>query len=104
MPQERVGQRALAGAVRAHQRMHLARVDCQIDAVQDLLTIDGDPQVVDQERWSLIDVTHDDTAHPTCLVLSRNISSGIAAPSPGPTQPPARSASVVEFRTCETLS
>ena len=36
-----VGQRALAGAVRPHQRMHFALADGQVDALQDRLAFDG---------------------------------------------------------------
>ena len=44
-----VGQRALAGAVRPHQRVHFALADGQVDALQDRLAFDGDVQVFDHE-------------------------------------------------------
>ena len=50
MAHQRVGQRALARAVAAHQRVHLARADGQVDPAQDLTPLDGDVQVLDFEQ------------------------------------------------------
>ena len=40
----------LPGAVRAHERVDLARADRERDAAQDLVAVDGDVQVVDLEE------------------------------------------------------
>src|SRR5439155_26411987 len=47
---ERVRQRRLARAVRAHEGVDLARGDLEVDAAQDLLAVDGDPQPGDPQR------------------------------------------------------
>ena len=39
---QRVGERRLAGAVRAHDRVDLARPDLEVDALQDLVLRAGD--------------------------------------------------------------
>ena len=49
-PSSVVGERRLAGAVRAHERVDLARADGERDAAQDLVAVDGDVQVVDLEE------------------------------------------------------
>jgi hypothetical protein len=41
------GERGLAGAVRAHQRMDLAARDVQVDAAEDLALLDAHVQVSD---------------------------------------------------------
>ena len=46
---DRVGERRLAGAVRAHQRVELAGADVQVHALEDLLVPGGDVQVLDLE-------------------------------------------------------
>src|SRR5262249_33687613 len=51
MSHERVGERALAGAVRAHDRVHFAAVHRQVDAVEDLLALDGDLEAADYEQF-----------------------------------------------------
>ena len=45
-----VGQGALAGAVRPHQRVDLALVDRQVDALEDLLAVDRGVQILDLEH------------------------------------------------------
>ena len=50
--EQRVGQRRLPGAVRAHQGVELARADGQGDAVEDLAAVDGDVEIVDLEGGS----------------------------------------------------
>ena len=48
---ERVGERRLAGPVRAHDRVHLVGVDGQIDAADDLRPVlGGDVQILDLEK------------------------------------------------------
>ena len=47
---QRVRQRRLAGAVRPHERVDLARRDLEVDAAQDLLTVDAGVQPGDAER------------------------------------------------------
>src|SRR5947207_1140134 len=47
---ERVRQRRLPRAVRAHERVDLARRDLEVDAAQDLLAVDGHPQPDDPQR------------------------------------------------------
>ncbi len=50
MAHERVGERRLAGAVRPHDRVHLVRVDGQVDAADDLRAVlERDVQVLDLE-------------------------------------------------------
>src|SRR6478672_11840054 len=44
---DRVGQRGLAGPVRAHQRVDLALRHLQVDALEDLAILDADVQVLD---------------------------------------------------------
>ena len=44
---QRIGKRALAGAVRAHHGMHLAFRDLKVEPVQNFLVIDLDVQVFD---------------------------------------------------------
>ena len=44
---QRVGERALAGAVRPHDRVHFAGRDRQRQALDNLLALDLDPQVFD---------------------------------------------------------
>ncbi len=44
MTHERVREGALARAVRAHQRMDLSLRDLEVDALEDLLTLDGGMQ------------------------------------------------------------
>ena len=46
---DRVGQRRLAGAVGAHQRVDLAGADVQVDALEDLLVAGVDVEVLDLE-------------------------------------------------------
>ena len=50
-PGQHLGQRALAGAVRAHDGVHLARLDREVDALEDLAALDGHVQVLDLEQW-----------------------------------------------------
>jgi len=47
---ERLGERALAGPVRTHDRVDLAGADAQVDPVQDLLALDRDVQVLQLEQ------------------------------------------------------
>ena len=49
---DRVAERALAGAVGAHQRVRLAAADRQVHAAQDRLAFDGHVQVRDLQRFS----------------------------------------------------
>ena len=42
---ERERQRRLSASVRPHQRVHAARLDRQVDALEDLVVVDGDSQV-----------------------------------------------------------
>ena len=49
-----VGERALAGAVRPHQRVDLALVDRQVDALEDLLVLDRGVQILDLEHRRLL--------------------------------------------------
>ena len=46
MTGDHVGQRALAGAVRPHQRVNLALIDGQIDALEDFFILNRDVQVL----------------------------------------------------------
>ena len=46
---DRVGERRLAGAVGAHERVELAGADVQVDALEDLLVPGGDVEVLDLE-------------------------------------------------------
>ena len=48
---DRAGERALAGAVRPHQRVRFAAADRQIHAVEDRFALDGHVQVVDLKRF-----------------------------------------------------
>jgi hypothetical protein len=51
VPHQRVGERRLAGAVRAHDRVHLAGVDRQVDALDDLgAVLERDVQVLDLQQ------------------------------------------------------
>ena len=59
---ERVGERALARAVRAHDRVHLAGADIEVEPLEDLLVADGGGEV--------LDVQHQPTL-PSRLTLSR---------------------------------
>ena len=47
---DHVGQRALAGAVGPHDRVHLALVQRQVEAVQDRLAVGGRVQVFDRQH------------------------------------------------------
>ena len=48
---QRVGERALAGAVRPHDRVHLVRVDREVDAADDLgAVLDRHVEVPDLEE------------------------------------------------------
>jgi hypothetical protein len=51
---DRVGERGLAGAVRAHQRVHLARVDGQVEPLEDLLLAGPYVEVPDLEVRHLV--------------------------------------------------
>ena len=53
MTHQRVGQRRLARTVRAHQHMPLTLTDRQVDALEDLLALDLDPQVADHQLGCL---------------------------------------------------
>ena len=44
-------ERALAGAVRPHQRMRFAAADRQIHAVEDRFAFDGNVQILDLKRF-----------------------------------------------------
>ena len=44
---EHVGERRFSRAVRAHDRVHLARLDDEIEALEDFLAVDLDVQVLD---------------------------------------------------------
>ena len=44
---DRVGERRLAGAVRPHQRVHLASAHLEVEALEDLLLLGGYVQVLD---------------------------------------------------------
>ena len=48
--EEGVGERRLPRAVGAHQGVHLARQHCQLDALEDLLALDGDMEALDAEE------------------------------------------------------
>jgi hypothetical protein len=49
MTHDRVGERRLAGPVRAHEGVDLALGDVEVDAAEDLLVAGGDVQVSDFE-------------------------------------------------------
>ena len=49
MAHDRVGEGRLAGAVRAHQRVDLAAVDLEVEALEDLLVLGADVKVGDLE-------------------------------------------------------
>ena len=49
---EHVGEGALARAVRSHDGVHLARANFERQAVEDLLALDADVQIVDREHRS----------------------------------------------------
>ena len=49
MAHERVRERALARAVRTHERMDLALRDLEVDALEDLLALDGRVEALDRE-------------------------------------------------------
>ena len=52
---QRVGERRLARAVRAHDRVHLVRVDGQVDALDDLGSVlERDVQVLDLEQCHFV--------------------------------------------------
>src|SRR6266540_1550752 len=61
---EGVGERRLARAVRAHERVHLTRGDLEVDAAQDLLPGDRDPQPGDPQRAHVFVTT---TSSPSIL-------------------------------------
>ena len=50
VPHDRVAERALAGAVGAHQGVHLAAADLQVHPLEDLLPFDRNVQILDDER------------------------------------------------------
>ena len=47
---EHIGERRLARAVRAHDGVHLALLDRQVEAVEDFLAVDFDVQVFDFKK------------------------------------------------------
>jgi hypothetical protein len=59
MPHDRVAERALSRAVRAHERVNLPSADGQVDPLEDLLPLHGDMETTDDElvgllRWLLL--------------------------------------------------
>ena len=54
MPHDRVAERALAGAVGAHQRVDLATTDGQVDPLENLLPLDGDMEPADDELVGMV--------------------------------------------------
>ena len=74
---QHVGERALARAVRPHDRVHLAGADLQVDAAQDLLVVDRDPKVLmlsmrslKRTRWSRRRATARQPTLPSRLIAS----------------------------------
>ena len=63
---EHIGERRLARSVRAHDRVHLALVHREIEAVQDLLAVDFDVQVFDfkQRHYFVLSLVHFMDRHP----------------------------------------
>src|SRR5207247_1278529 len=61
---DRVGEGGLAGPVRAHDRVRLARPDGQVDALEDLVgsALDGHVQVADLQRGHSVLQSYEDVA------------------------------------------
>ena len=60
---EHLRERALARAVRPHDRVHLARVHLEVDAAQDFAVFHAGVQVLDLQHWSF---GHETIAPRTC--------------------------------------
>ncbi len=60
---ERKRKRALARAIGAHERMHAAAVDCEVDAANDLGIADGNMEIADLKK----SICHDSLLYCTGL-------------------------------------
>src|SRR5262249_921003 len=78
-PRQHVRERRLAGAVGAHDRVHLAGVDREIHTLEDLVAAHGDVQVLDFEHsFSGLTRRYLPDSHPAASALRRRTPS--AAP------------------------
>src|SRR5881396_1816421 len=79
MTRENLGERALARAVRSHDRVHLAGVDGEVDAREDLPSLDRGVEVLDLQQRTLAQPTLPSRLMPSnrCASTANSIGSSL---------------------------
>src|SRR5438034_5104604 len=79
MTGEDLGERALARAIRAHDRVHLAGVDGEVDAREDLPSLDRGVEVLDLQQRMLAQPTLPSRLMPSnrCASTANSIGSSL---------------------------